>query len=161
MSAVERIESVLDTGLLIPQLLLVPQWGATTEEIQIEEELVGRTLCRDHVAILRRWNGIALDVLRLFGCGESSTTIGRLSSSQNADNFGVDGSVVVGSDAAGFTYLQAPNQRVYSFDSDGGAFELLATSLDDFIDRVVFGPDAALFAGQEWLAELRSAGIVN
>jgi len=65
MIAVARILSVLDSGLLTPQLMIVPTRGATADEIRKEQVLLGRPLCADHVEILRRWNGIGLEVVRL------------------------------------------------------------------------------------------------
>ena len=161
MSAVEKIEVVLGTGLLTPQLMIIPARGATDDELRQEEALLGRPLCLDHVAILRRWNGIAMEVVRLFGCGENAGEVGRLSALQIKGDFGVKGAVVVGSDASGFAYLQAADGRVFSLDTDGGEFKQLAGNLDEFFERLVFGPDAASFAGQDWLAELRDVGIVN
>jgi hypothetical protein len=69
--------------------------------------------------------------------------------------------IAIGSDAAGFIYLQSEEGRIFSFDTDGGTCGELAKSLDDLIDRVVFGPDAASFGGDRWLTELRSVGIVT
>lgn len=161
MSATDKIQAVLDAGLLTSQLMIIPTRGATEDEIRQEESLLGRALCPEHVAILRRWNGIALEVVRLFGCGDSAGEVGRLSALQIKGDFGVDGPIVVGADASGFTYIQSADRRVFSLDTDGGEFKLLADNLDDFVERLVFGSDAASFAGQEWLSELRDAGIVN
>lgn len=93
------------------------------------------------------------------GCGDEAREVGRLSARQIDGDFGVGGAIVVGSDPSGFVYLQAADQRVYSLDTDGGDFEQIAENLDDFFERLVFGPDAATFAGDDWLAELRKAGM--
>jgi len=161
MSAVEKIQIVLDSGLLAPQLIIVPTRGATEDEIREEEMLLGRPLCPDHLAILRQWNGIALEVVRIFGCGKAAGEVGRLSSLQLIGDIGVDGAIVVGSDASGFAYVQAADQSIFSLDTDGGEIERLARNLDEFFDQLVFGSDAAHFAGEDWLGELRSAGIVK
>ena len=161
MSAVAKIQSVLDSGLLTPELTVVPKTGATADDIRTEQLLLERPLCSDHAELLRRWNGIVLDVVRLYGCGENASEVGRLSAAQIEAEFCAEGLLVVGSDPAGFAYLQAADQRMYCFDTDGGEFEQIAGSLDDFFERLVFGPDAATFAGDDWLAELRAAGITS
>ena len=161
MNAVKKIKVILGTELLLPQLMIVPTRGATEDEIRQEETLLGRPLCPDHIAILRCWNGIAMDVVRLFGCGDNAGEVGRLSELQIKGEFKVKGVLVVGSDASGFAYLQAADRRVFSLDPDGGDFKQIAGNLHDFCERLVFGPDAASFAGQDWLAELREAGIVT
>ena len=160
MSAVETIDAVLKSGILRPGLTIIPSRGATEEEIKVEESQLRRALCPDHVALLRRWNGIALEVVRLFGCGGAGR-VGRLSDLQIKRDFGVKNAIVIGSDAAGFVYFQGADSRVFSFDTDGGDFEGIAINLDDFLERLVFGPDAAQFAGEEWLSELRDAGLVE
>jgi hypothetical protein len=161
MSAVPTIETIVGTRLLVPELTIIPPRGATDDEIQEEEEKLGRSFCPDHAAVLRRWNGIALEVIRLFGCGEAHREIGRMSELQITRDFGVDGAIAVGSDASGFVYLQSRDGRVFEFDTDGGKLEKLADSLDDFIDRLVFGADAATFGGDDWLQELREVGLVR
>jgi len=161
MSAVTKIQEVLATGLLIPQLTIIPSRGALDEEIRQEEVLLRRRLCFDHVAILRCWNGIALDVVRLFGCGENASNVGRISSSQIKNCVGIEGAITIGSDAAGFVYLQTCDGHVWVLDSDGGKVEQLADNLDDFFERLVFGQDAISFGGPEWMKELRDAGVVR
>lgn len=161
MSAVAKIQSVLDSGLLTPELMFVPTTGATADDIRNEQQLLGRPLCSDQVEILHRWNGIGLDVVRLYGCGDEAKAVGRLSAMQVFGNCGVEGLIVVGADPSGFVYFQAPDKRVFCFDTDGGDFEQISESLDDFFERLVFGPDAATFAGEDWLAELREAGITE
>ena len=103
MNAVERIRAVIQAGVLCPELTLIPRQGATDYEIRHEESLVGRPLCADHREILRHWNGIGLEVIRLFGCGESTDEIGRLSAFQIDSCLGEDDRIVVGSDAAGLS----------------------------------------------------------
>ena len=76
MNAVETISRVLGAGLLVQELTIIPPRGATVKEIREEEVVLGRSLYPDHVAILRRWNGIALEVIRLFGCGAATGEIG-------------------------------------------------------------------------------------
>jgi hypothetical protein len=158
MIAIEKIRAALNSGVLTPELTIVPARGATHDDIESEEAILGRPLCADHVAILRTWNGLALDILRLFGCGPNAGEVGRISDYQfpAASRFGI----VIGSDASGFAYIQTHDSRVLSFDSDGSEVKLLATGLDEFFERLVFGPDAERFGGSEWFGELRDAGMI-
>lgn len=161
MSAIERIQAVLDARVLVPQLMVVPTTGAMESEIDNEQLLLGRSFCADHVEILRRWNGIGLEVVRLFGCGDSAGQSGRISALQFISGYGVEGAIAVGADPSGFIYIQLADQRLFSLDSDGGEVTQVAKDLDDFFERLVFGTDASSFAGEEWLADLRSAGIID
>jgi hypothetical protein len=159
MSAVDVITKVLKANVLTPELTLVPTRGATLEEIRAEELVLGRGLCRDHSQLLQHWNGIALEVIRLFGCGPGAQT-GRLAELQVqaiAANMDV---TILGSDAAGFIYCQSRCGSITSVDSDGGGVRALAAGIDDLFERLVFGKDAGMFGGEHWLAELRSVGIV-
>jgi hypothetical protein len=160
MSAAEKIAAVVKANLLSPGLTIVPDRGASEDEIREEEAKLGTTLRQDHLEILRRWNGIALEVIRLFGCGTAARTIGRLSDFQLKTVPKLVNGVVIGSDASGFVYVQKRDGQLISYDTDGGEVEYLAESIDDFFERLVFGPEAASFAGAEWLQELRDSGIV-
>lgn len=159
MSAVDRIKQVLASDVLTRQLTIVPVHGATESEINEEEQLLGRRLSEDHAAILRIWNGIALDVNRFFGCGRSAA-IARLSTVQVVTS-GIEHAIVVASDPAGFVYVQARDGAVWCQDTDGGATERVAANVEDLIERVIFGPSAASFGGDDWLANLRAARIVT
>lgn len=159
MSAVDRIKQVLASDVLTRQLTIVPAHGAANAEIEEEERLLGRRLFDDHASLLRTWNGISLDVIRFFGCGRS-TEVARLSNMQALAR-GIGNAIVVASDPAGFVYLQTPDMAVWCHDTDGGAIELVAANVDDWIERVIFGPGAASFGGDDWLANLRAAGIVT
>ena len=161
MSAVDRIRAVLDARLLLPELTIVPTRGATDDELQAEESLLGRRFCEDHALLLKAWNGIALEVVRFFGCGVLARDVGRLLDLQLKAVDIAAGAIVIGSDASGFVYFQLCDGRVFTMDTDGGEIEESASNLDDFVERLVLGPDAALFAGQDWLDQLRTASIVQ
>lgn len=160
MSAVSKIQSVLKTNLLMPELLHVPARGATDDELRREEDLLGRPFCADLVALLRTWNGLNLEVIRIFGCNATNERVARFSQYQNLVGERGEDEIAIGSDHSGFIYLQARDGRILTLDTDGGGIEHTAADLDDLIERVIFGPDAATFAGPDWLAELHTAGIV-
>ena len=159
MSAVEVIAKVLDSGVLMPSLLYVPAEGASAEMIAEEERALGRRLSPKHQAVLRRWNGINLEVLRMYGCGDTPPQVGRLSENQGLDAWRVVGTAV-GSDPAGFLYVEDDVGNILSLDHDGGAIKKVAADLDDFFGRFVFGEDAHLFGGDDWKEELRSLGML-
>jgi hypothetical protein len=143
----------------MPGLLYVPAEGATAEMIAEEERAMGRRLSPQHVAVLRRWNGLDLEVLRLYGCGDLPPRIRRLAENQRLDGWEVEGTVI-GSDPAGFMYVEDDAGNILSLDHDGGDIKILAADIDDFFGRLVFGEDAHLFAGDDWKEELRSHGLL-
>lgn len=161
MSAVATIQRVLNTSLLLPDLIIVPERGASDTELQSEAQRLLRFFSEKHVRLLRKWNGIGLEVVRFFGCGQEANKIGRIADLQLDAEFGLPGAIIVGSDASGFVYLESENGTMLSYDTDGGTLTELANDLDDFVDRVVFGKDAASFAGDDWFAELEQNGLLS
>lgn len=158
MNAVSCIERLLVSGVLVSELTTVPDHGvADTDLARLDEELP-RPLSAMHREILRRWDGIDLELLQLYGFG-SVAGVRSLRESQGSLPSGVGG-FVIGSDPAGFIYLEFDSGEIASYDTDGGALSILAANLDDFICRVVAGPEAASFGGEEWLAALEGAGLV-
>ena len=160
MSAITTIERALNTELFLADLTIIPDCGATLAEIADEEFLLGRRISSQHRQLLERWNGIGLEVIRFFGCGNTTGEVGRLSDFQVDFDFAIEGAIIIASDAAGFAYLEAKDGPVYSFDTDGGDVKELANNIDDFVDRVIFGLDAAQFAGEDWFAEIRKNRLV-
>ena len=82
MNAIATIRKVIDSGILESALVSIPSRGATEQEIADEQRLLRLDLCPDHLQILRQWNGVDLEVIRLFGCGEDASPPGRLSENQ-------------------------------------------------------------------------------
>jgi hypothetical protein len=161
MGATETISKVLNSQLLLAELILVPRRGASTLEIEEEQKLLDRPFSPQHQSLLSKWNGIALEVIRFFGCGPRTGEVGRLSDYQLNLDLSIPRGIAIASDAAGFVYFEAADGRVYSFDNDGGMIKLIAQDIDDFVDRLVFGQDAAEFAGNDWLEDLKSNGLLN
>ncbi|MEM1060659.1 MAG: SMI1/KNR4 family protein [Verrucomicrobiota bacterium] len=161
MTAVQTIEKALAANLLTSDLIKVPGIGASSVLIQKEERLLGRPLLPEHRRLLQRWNGIDLEVVRFYGCGEGTDEVLRLSAARSEMVVGIEGCLEIGSDAAGFVYIQGSNGSVYELDSDSGDYEFVAVGIDDFVGRLVFGSDAAQFAGDEWYLELKKAGMVG
>lgn len=157
--ATDVIDRVLAADLLIPEMIALPG-GVGDAAITREEAQLPRALSAEHRSVLKRWNGVNLDVLRIHGCeGTNEAAIGSLARRQLDLVDQVGGAIAFASDPAGFVYVESDDGTVYSIDSDGGAVETLASSIGDFLERVVFGPDAAQFYGDDWLGELRDAGL--
>ena len=161
MSAVDTIRRVLKTNVLLQGLVAVPEKGASEAEISGEEARLARPLSAQHRAVLQEWNGLNLDVIRFYGCGENVGKGMRLVNHQEGVGLLVEGGICVGSDPSGFAYIEDAVGQIYSYDHDGGELKLEIQNLDDFVDRYVFGRGAASFGGEEWLEELRAAGLIE
>jgi len=160
-TVVEIIWSVLQTQVLTPVLVVVPPSGATAEQINAEEHLLGMPIAAEYRQLLASWNGIDLDVLRFYGCGQTHPGMGRLFERQIRDRSGsAEGGLVIGSDPAGFVYIQNLDGRILTLDTDGGEIRLSAENLADFLGRLVFGKDAAEFGGPDWEATIRQNGLL-
>lgn len=158
MTAVTTIGRVLSSGLLDPDLSTIVGRGATEAEIRAAEDFLGRELSGGFRAVLGHWNGIDLDVLRLYGVGTTDPGIGNIETCQLPAGTS-RGSVVIGSDPSGFVYLERVDGQILQLDTDGNAVKPVASDFDDFIDRLVFGVDAARFGGDAWADEIKAHGI--
>lgn len=157
---VEIIERVLTSKLLSPNLIVADVSGATPEEILEEESLLNRNLSFQHKHFLERWNGIDLEVIQLFCCGEQTSRLKRLHNEQitNLQN----SYLVIGSDPSGFAYLEkTENLQIFSLDSKSTELSYLATNLDELFEGVIFGEKSGDFLGEDWIGELRSYSILK
>lgn len=161
MMAVETIERVLDSDILKLSLTYVPGRGATAQELTELSRVLSRQLSTRHLTLLKRWNGINLDIVRLYGATPTSGELRALSETQTGPLAEVPGSIVIGDDPSGFVYAEALTGEIISFDSSFGDVKTIASDLDDFFSRLVFGIDAAQFAGDEWLRDLRKADLAQ
>lgn len=153
VTLLEKITSpeILSSDLLIRELTFIPERGASAAEINEEESEVGHAFSEAYRQFLSRWNGIDLDVLRLYGVGVVDGRIHRLAKEQSPE---MPHLVVIGSDPAGFVYAEDSNGSIYSLDHDGGEVKCVAQSFESFILDYVFGKDSADFGGDDWLAEV-------
>jgi hypothetical protein len=154
---VKKILDIKNSSLLHERLYFFSEHGASDEEIENAERSFGYKLDKYYKQILKKWNGLDLHFLRIFSVSESETEVPNIFSNQDED---LPNMLAFGSDPAGFLYLFDKNGAVYTFDYDGGGLEVTADNLEDFICNYAFGPRAAEFAGEEWLQELKDAGIV-
>jgi len=154
--AIAKIEQVICSGVLLEGLTFVPIHGATNAEISAAEVAVSRPISDSHKVLLRRWNGLNLDVIRVFGCDPSENEVRNLADCQRADS----NNTVFGDDPAGFAYSEAPDGKIYCHDSDPKSQHLVADDLELFFTSYVFGAGAELFGGEDWVAELVESGVV-
>jgi len=161
MSAVEVIAKVLRSRLLIEELTVLPLRGASDDQIESEQRIIGRRFSLGLARFLRRWNGANLDVLVLFGCGETHSEIPRFRDRQSLRPKQMEEATIIGSDPAGFVFAESSDGKVISIDTQDGARKVVGSSFDDFICRFVFGLDSHLFAGDEWKQELQDVGLLD
>lgn len=156
--AVARIEQVLTTSLLESALVKVPQSGASEDEILLTERHLPRPLSAQHRALLARWNGLDLEVLRVLACGKPFGGVGTVAQSLR---LAPTQTIPFADDPAGFLYVEEASGAVVSVDLKGKARRPVASSIDDFFTRFVFGKDGSDFLGADWLEELEEAGILD
>ena len=159
MRTKELIRRILSSGFLSENYIRVPSRGATDLEIADTERQLSHPLSDTFKEVIREWNGLDLDVVRICGVG---TPEGAHETVLSYRWLFADGSRhfnAVASDPSGFVYGELPDGSILEWDHDGGGTEVVATSFEDFICNLVFGARASEFAGEEWLEELRDAGI--
>lgn len=159
MTPVEIIERVLETQVLKKSLTYIPDTGATLEELTSLSKNLPRELSGSHVCLLGRWNGINLDIVRIFSASSTNTELRSLTESQLGRIEGVTDAIFFGDDPSGFLYLEDSLGEIYSLDSQSGNVRQVAVNLVDFFARLVFGKDAADFAGDDWHRDLKRVGL--
>jgi hypothetical protein len=140
------VERVLASPLLTPDLVCVPDRGATDAELA---SVFNAQQDSSLMTLLRRWNGLDLDVIRIHGVGITSDGLPCVASTPHGH--------AVASDPSGFQYIRLPDGTISSFDHDGGSLTSVANDFDDFLRNYVFGNRSAAFCGDEWAAEVASS----
>lgn len=157
MGPISKITKVLSSSLLTSSLVFVPEMGASEEELITEETLLGKLLIPDLRSLLKTWNGIDLEVLRIYGVGPQIKRPGRILDEQK-NNSQING-VIFGSDPSGFVYFFDELGEIYQLDTDGGNIELLTPNFNDFLSNYVFGKDSNKFMGNDWSNSLMALGL--
>lgn len=160
MRAVTVIEKAISSNVLLEDMTVIPRLGSNDSDIQREEFFLPRPLSNKHVALLKKWNGINLDVIRLYGCGNVHEELKSLSSCQTGVLSELEGNVVFGDDPAGFMYAEKDDGTILSVQTSSGEIKEIAQNMDDFFERLIFGKDARKFAGKDWEEELVDAKIL-
>ncbi|MFS2205189.1 MULTISPECIES: SMI1/KNR4 family protein [unclassified Variovorax] len=157
MTSVEVIENVLASGVLTKALVHLPTVGADNDALKELSARLNRSLSMMHEQILKKWDGINLDVIRIYGVTSNVLGVKKIITSQSFSP--APDAIVFADDPTGFLYAEAQNGEVLSIDSSSGEVEEKARNIDDFFTRLVFGKDAAEFMGDQWLEDLRASGI--
>jgi|SRR5215471_12440108 len=164
MKAIPLIKRVLKTDLLEPALVTVPVRGATQLELAREEQAVGSPFSSQLRALLAEWNGLDLEVVRVYGCVEAPP-LRRISDEQawvRGSDWWERGLVVFGSSPAGFAYAQSADGAIVQVDYKSWTEKKrLAVDLESFLVDYVFGSEAKAFGGEEWVGELRKHGLLE
>jgi hypothetical protein len=167
MSAISTIEKVLATlaaGPLEPAMVEVPKRGATDAELRAERPKLGRDLSAAHRQLLEKWNGLNLDMLRVLGVGAVEGSIRPLGRRQSLIQKEHADWIVFADNPAGFVYAEDSAGRIHSIDtqswkSAAESIKPIASDLDDFFERYVFGRDSDQFCADDWKEKLHAAGV--
>lgn len=156
----ERIRRVLASGLLRKDLTRLPTHGASVVEIAETESQLAHPLSDAFKGVVREWNGLDLEVVRVCGVGRPDDGFDAVLSywwlaAAVGPRFNA-----VASDPDGFVYGEQADGSILQWDHDGGGNEVVAPSFEDCICGLVFGERAAEFSGEEWLAGLRGYSII-
>ena len=167
MSAVSKIQSllteeILASGLFARTMIQVPVAGATDKAIEDLERALPRSVSAAHRAILCRWNGLDLDVVRILGVPPVEPGFKTILDFQPLieSDTRLSTGVVFATDPSGFLYIEKSDGSIYSVDHDGGEITFCASTVDEFFDVLVFGNRSSEFLGHQWLYTLQRLGIV-
>lgn len=160
MTAIDTIENVLRAKLLKASLIFIPQHGATEQALDALSKVLPRSLSKTHLSLLKRWNGVNLDVVRIYGATSTPNELRGLADVQNEPFSQIPGAIVFGDDPSGFVYAESLDGKIMSLDLSSGEIETIANNMNDFFSSFVFGPKAAEFAGDAWLSKLKKVGLI-
>ena len=162
MKLIKHIENVINSNVLPAGLLTVPDDGASINDICDTEKELGVEFSEELKKFLRRWNGIHLDVLNIYGCNQPDETIKNyLDAKETNKEANIPyGYKIIGDDPSGFLYLESNDNKIFSYDIYSGDINKLASNFEDFICRLVFGKDSDKFIDEEWKSELENAGLI-
>lgn len=141
----ERISNIIESLSVDPILMKIPRHGAAKSEIAAEEIRLAHKLSPEHKLFLQAWNGMVLDSIRLFGCGNTLPGIDRLSAVQSdlegwSDIFKenkIDLPLFIGSDVCGFLYIEDVDGKFYQLDHDGGDINKIADNFGALLNRLI------------------------
>ncbi|MBO9880699.1 SMI1/KNR4 family protein [Xanthomonas sp. D-109] len=150
MDAISTIEQVLRSGLLSENLVFAPSAGVLPAQLSALEIILPRSISPQHRALLARWNGIDLDVIRVLGTGNIEGQLPRIEDNQAlSTETGHAGAIAIANDPSGFVYFELPDGSVIAWDHDGGGTTFMASDINDFFGQTVFGSRGAEFFGEE------------
>lgn len=162
---IDKIKKVMQANILSKDLSDIPKNGATLNMIKEEEQSLPRPLSEQHIAFLKEWNGANLDFLRVLGVHPVENEFLEELAKENKEWEDIvtevgHGAIYFANDISGFMYFELSDGTITQYDTDGSNDEKLATDMNDFFDNYIFGARAAEYAEQEWLEELKEAGVI-
>ncbi len=161
---IERIEKIINSGILSKNLSDIPNNGATNTMIENEEKLLPRPLSKQHKAFLKRWNGANLDFMRVLGVHPvESEFMEELAKEflewKNLFEEMNNKVIYFANDVSGFMYFELEDGSIIQLDTDGGGMEKVAKDMNDFFLNYLFGERANEFM-EDWLNELKKFKIL-
>lgn len=168
MKFIDKIQKVIDNNidLLMPEFILVPSKGATDKMINDAEKQLSRRLSDQHKFLLKKWNGIELDYIKIFGVFKTeSFNIGHIFElvdknkeyKEFVDEVG-EQTILFADDASGFMYFENKNGSIFYYDPDYHKIKKIANDMDHFFDECVFGEKSEEYFG--WIEELKANNIL-
>lgn len=165
MDFIDRIESIINGGLLSDGFLRISLKGATDEMILKEEKKLNRPLSNYHKQFLKRWNGANLDFIRIYGVHKTENEfINELAIEYEKwieeIISEIEGNpIFFADDPAGFMYFELEDGRIVELDPEFTGLNPIATDMRDFFLNYLFGERANEFIGDEWKQQLKDASI--
>jgi hypothetical protein len=163
------IEKAIEKGCISIDLSFIPSEGAREQDILEEERKSIRPFTFQHKEFLKIWNGANLDLIKFYGCGNAHKEISKISEwqmevyddnpSEAFPDLPYKDLLVIGDTPFGEVIIEDKKGSIYMLNFDGLLFEKVASSLEEFICDYVFGKRAEEFGGEEWLQELKDAGL--
>ncbi|WP_428001387.1 hypothetical protein [Acidovorax sp.] len=158
MTAVRTIDKIIQSGILNRDLSEIPKNGADFTQLAELDNGLPRAISKMHKQILVAWDGLNLEIIRIYGAGLSVASVKRLIESQR---YAVtEDMIVFADDPAGFIFMEGGDGSVYSLDSKTSNFERIAFNLEEFFADKVFGKDAEEFMGDYWFGRLKDFNLV-
>lgn len=166
MDFIERIKNVIDAGLLDDGFPRIPSEGATDEMIKKEEKKINRPLSKYHKILLKKWNGINLDFIRIYGVHKTENEFINELAKEYKEWFEeiiseIEGNpIFFADDASGTMYFELEDGRIVELDSEFSGLDVITTDMRDFFLNYLFGERANEYLGDEWLQELKDKKII-
>lgn len=180
LDLVWTIKYFLDNHMVPEEDLSVPPTGANNDAIEAEEKALGRRFSKSHARFLRKWNGIDLGVITLFGCSSpirgAETLLHRR---QQASIIG-DAPLILGCSRRApapiaessmvpqdfnciptpeVLYIEMADGRIHRKSPNRESLEEVAMDFEAFICQFVFGEDSRAFGGDPWFWALHMYGF--
>lgn len=162
----QRIERVINSGVLDQGFPRVPKSGADQMMVEAEEEKLNRPLSDYHKQFLKHWNGANLDFIRIYGVHETENEFIKELAKEYKEWVEdiiskIEGNpILFADDAGGNMYFELEDGRIAYIDSEFSGLNVIATDMRDFFLNFLFGERADQYLGADWKQELKQKGII-